>query len=273
MHRNRNAVEPWPRPETPRGKEPGMESGLKQALEYLFGRLKDTQPVTHKVGDQEYAVSADGVLGAPVRALMPQWNKPTFNVGTLSALKDLYEVKVDDFPETTGLHVADHLNVSLISLAADQFGRRHVYAKATHAQETPFKFGEYMQAEEFVIKLRASFFYNDEAVKVHKLCSNLESGTSVTLGDDGISQKVEVKTGTASKAGIEIPAEGINLVPWRTFRDAAPVNSKFLLRLKTVKDSLPMVALFEIDQKWKLDTVNSIREWLRKHIKDAKIIA
>ena len=43
---------------------------MKDVLEYLFGRLKDKQPITHKVDGQEYAVQSNGTLGAPVRAGM-----------------------------------------------------------------------------------------------------------------------------------------------------------------------------------------------------------
>lgn len=246
---------------------------MKEFLEYLFAKLKDKLPVTHTVGGQEYQVNANGTLGAPVLKLAPQWDKPIFNVATLSALKELHDAKVDDFGAEVGLHVADYLTVHLVALKADEYGRRHIFATAKHVVETPFQFGKYQEAEQFLIDLRTSFFYDDNAVKIHQLCSNLESGMTVSLADDGVSQKLEVKAGTSSRSAVEIPAEGIDLVPWRTFRDASPVSSKFLLRLKTVKDSLPQIALFEIDQKWKLDTTHSIADWLRRHIKDAKVIA
>jgi hypothetical protein len=246
---------------------------MKDILQYLFGRLKDVRPVTHEINGQHYAVAADGTLAQPVRDLAPQWDAPTFKVLTLTALAELYAAKVDEFPENVALHVVDHLTVQLVSLKADVFGRRHVYAQAGHVQDTCFKFNEYMPAEKFLIDLRTSFLYNDDAVIVQKVCSNLESGMSVNVADDGVSQALEVKAGTGSKSGVTIPAEGIGLIPWRTFRDAAPVESKFLLRLKGVKDGLPQVALYEIDQKWKLDTIHSIGEWLRRHVKDARIIA
>lgn len=246
---------------------------MKEFLQYLFGRLKDVKPVTHKVGEQEYAVTAEGTLGAPVRALAPQWDKPTFHVGTLSALKEIYEARVDDFGTEVGLHVADYLTVHLIALKADDFGRRHIFATAKYANETPFEFGKYLAVEKFLIDLRASFFFNDETVKVQQLCSRLESGSTVSVANDGMSQKIEIKIGVESKSETVIPADGVELIPWRTFRDVSPVTSKFLLQLKPIKDSLPLVALFEIDQKWKLDTIHSIGDWLRKHIKDAKVIA
>lgn len=246
---------------------------IKEALEFLSKLQTPKNPVTVEVNQQQYAVKPDGTIGDAVRDLAPQWDKPTFVVHTLSALKELWEAKLDDFPEDVALHVGDHLAVNMVSLKADEFGRRHVFALATHIEEVPFAFGKFMPAEKFLIDLRTSFLFNDNAVKIQQVCSNLSSGMTVNLADDGVSQQLEVKEGTMTKSGVTIPAEGIELIPWRSFRDAAPVTSKFLLRLRGVKDGLPEVALFEIDQKWKLDTIHSIGDWLRKNVKDAKVIA
>ncbi len=236
------------------------------------GRLKDVRPVTETVGAQEYAVKVDGTLGEHIRELAPQWEKPTFFVQTLSGLAALAKNKVDDFPEDVCLHVFDHLTVRLISLKADDFGRRHFYASAVHRECAEFPFNKYIAAEDFLIQFRRSFLFNDEAVKVQKVCSQLESGMTVNLADDGISQSLEIKTSTASRAAVTLPAEGIPLIPWRTFRDANQVESKFLLRFKG-DGGFPLVALFEIDQTWQLDCVNSIRKWLESNVKDIPIVA
>ena len=238
---------------------------LTAVTKYLFDRLKDVRPVTVDVAGQPYAVRADGTLGDPVRALMPQWDKPILHVQTLSALAQACAIGVDDFGSEVALHVVNYLRVLLVSTKADEFGRRHVFVRAEHAAECPFRFNEYMAAEKFLIDLRTSFYTNNEALKVQKVVSSLESGQTISVADDGLSQQIEVKLGTVTKSQTTLPAEGIALIPWRTFRDANPVESKFLLRLKQVKDSLPAVALFEIDQKWQLDTVNSIAAWLREN--------
>lgn len=246
---------------------------MKEFLEYLFDRLKAKMPVTVEVAGQHYAVQPNGTLGAPIRELAPQFTKPVFTVATLSALATAVTAKVDDFGVDVALHVADYRTVRLVSTKADKYGHRHVFAEAKHVDECPFEFNKYMGAEKFQIDLRTSFFLNDDAVKVLTVVSNLESGQSISVADDGLSQKLEVKLGTVSKTEIVLPSDGVPLIPWRTFRDAVPVESKFLLRLKQVKDDLPQVALFEIDQKWKLDTVNSIAHWLGKHVSGVPVIA
>lgn len=246
---------------------------MTEFLQYLFGRLKQEKPVTVKVGDEHYAVRMDGTLGDPVRALAPQWDKPTLRVGTLSALAAAVRAKIDGFPDDVALHVANEITVQLVSTKADEYGRRHLYISAVHAQETPFTFNSYMTAEAFQIGFRTSFFLTDDAMKVLTVVSNLEAGQTISTADDGLSQSIEIKAGTSSKTAVVLPKEGIPLVPWRTFRDANPVESKFLLRLKQVKDAPPMVALFEIDQKWKLDTIQSIAAWLDKQQLGIAIIA
>jgi hypothetical protein len=252
-----------------------QQSGPLEVLKYLFGRLKDARPVTHNVDGQAYRVQSDGTLGTPVLKLAPQWEPPTFNVKTLSALAELHAAGVDNLPAAdVAFHIADYLTVDLVALKADEFGRRHVYAKAVHAPDTPFKFNHYYASpEEFLIAFRASFDFNEEAVKVVQLCSTVGAGEAVAVSDDGISQEVVVKTGTVTRTAVTLPQDGIPLIPWRTFREATPVISKFLLRMKGVKDGLPQIALFEIDAKWKTDTQASIAHWLKAHAKEATILA
>lgn len=245
---------------------------VKEVLEYLFDRLKNVNPVTHMVGDQPYAVKADGTLGAPVRELVPQFTKPTLEVSTLTGLVAAYKANLDVFsPEKVALHITGVRTVSLIALQADEFGHRHIYVTAGHKQECPFVFGNYYTPEDFLIAFRSSFFFNDNAVKIQRLTSTLTSENSVSVSDDGMSQVVTVKDGTVTRSAVELPPE-IPLIPWRTFREANPVESKFMIRMKSVKDSLPMVALFEIDAKWRNDTIQSVAHYLKRELPNAIII-
>jgi hypothetical protein len=150
----------------------------------------------------------------------------------------------------------------LIALEVDECGRRRVYARARHAPETGFEFGTYYAAEDFIIKFRTSFYFNEQATKVQQLCSTLDAGSTVNVSDDGMSQTVVVSQGSISKASVTLPAEGVRLIPWRTFREAAPVESSFLLRMKADKVNVPRIALFELDEKWKVDTAHSIADTL-----------
>ncbi len=64
------------------------------------------------------------------------------------------------------------------------------------------------------------------------------------------------------------------LIPWRTFRESAPAQSEFLLRMKGAPGQLPQIALIEADGgKWRLDTIASVATWLREALPASTIIA
>lgn len=246
---------------------------IAEALKFLAEIQTPKNPQTVVVNEQTFAVKADGTLGDVVRPLDLTWPKPALLLGSLSGLVTAYKAKAGKLGARVALHVVNHLQVDLIDLDENEVGKRLVYATAKHAPDTSFQFDTYMDPEPFLLKFRASFYFNNEAVKVQQLCSTVASGSAVAVADDGISQEVTVKSGTITKAPVTLPADGIPLIPWRTFRDANPVESKFLLRMRGVKDGLPQIALFEIDGRWKIDTVNSIRSYLAGELEEAIIIA
>jgi hypothetical protein len=43
--------------------------------------------------------------------------------------------------------------------------------------------------------------------------------------------------------------------------------------MRAVKDGLPQIALFEIDAKWRVETIASIAHYLKKELPEATIIA
>lgn len=240
-------------------------------LSWVLGRLTEPKPVTHLVGSQPYAIQENGTLGFPVRELAPQWTKPTLHVSTLDGLIGAIQSGLDDMPSEVALHVQDPTTVAVISMKADEFGRRHLWAQATHKEECPFQFGKYYDPEAFLLAFRASFAFNEAAVKVQRLLSTLSSESSVSVSDDGISQTVTAKVGAVTRASVELPSE-IPLIYWRTFREADPVESKYMLRLKGEPGKVPLAALFEVDARWRLDTVESVARYLAAALPGAIIL-
>lgn len=179
-------------------------------LGYLFDRLKADRPVITEVKGQPYAVTTEGTLGKPIRDLEPQWTKPLFRAGSLGALVALYRAGLDDFEADTAFHVVNYRSVDLVRLKADDYGYRHVYASAVYGEETPFRFNQFLRPDKFLIDFRASFYWNDEAVKVATVLSHLESAHSVTVADDGLSQKIEIaqETHATQKIPVTLPARG-----------------------------------------------------------------
>lgn len=245
---------------------------MNDILKSIFEKLKDKRPVFETVDGQPYAVQADGTLGQPIRPLAPQWSFPTLRVRTLSALVEAYEKGIDGLEKKdVAFLVSNYDSVQLVSLKADDYGRRHIWADASHTQETPFNFGQYYLPEAFYIAFRASFHLTDAALKVLTLVSGITSSSSVTVADDGYSQRTEIKQGLTSTQAVDLPTE-IPLVPWRSFHEARLVESKYMLRLKgNNPGQLPTVGLFEVDGKWRKESIDAIADWLKANAKGAVV--
>lgn len=246
---------------------------IKEALEFLSKLQTPKNPTTVTVHDLPFSVKPDGTLGEYIREPDTRVHYLALEVKTLSALVQAYTAGLDHLDvAAAAVHIVDPWLVEIIDVSADDYGYRHTFARARHEAEIDFTFDSFYLPEDFLIKFRAAFYFNEEATKVQKLCSTLEAGSSVSVADDGMSQTVVITSGTINKTPVTLPAEGVPLIPWRTFREADPVESKFLLRMKTAKEGLPRIALFEIDEKWKLDTIASIAKYLKSSLPEGAII-
>jgi hypothetical protein len=247
---------------------------MHDAIQLLLNKLKDRRPVVKDVAGQPYAIQSDGTLGAAIRPLAPQWTAPTLQVRTLAGLIEAYKQKLDGLvAEDVVVQVVDYDHVILRRLKADEYGRRHIYVDAKYKPETPYTFGEYYTQEKFTINFSASFHLNDDAVMVLKLVSTLSSASSVTVADDGYSQRTTITQDNVTRQSVDIPKE-IPLIPWRTFHEPGLplVVSKYMLRLRGIKDTVPTIALHEVDGKWRTDTMAGITAYIRKELPKAVVI-
>ena len=239
------------------------------------------RPVTVEVDGSSFAVKADGTLGDAVYKPLPvaPVATPKLELKTLSGLVAAYEANVDDFKagkkEEYAVQVDSFEQVSLVSLRADEWGRRQVWARAVSAEKNPFPFEEYLDAEKFLILAQASFLpIEGHYTTMLKLCNSLTAETGVHVADDGFSQKITAHAGGVKHGEVTLPPR-IRLRPYRTFREVDPVESDFLLRFKAKQGALPTVALIPVDAgRWKTDTAMQVAHWLKGHLpKEATVIA
>jgi hypothetical protein len=249
-------------------------------LDWFKSLNKADRAVTVEVRGDHFAVNADGTLGAPIHPVLPvaPVATPVLQLSTLSGLVAAYKANVDGFNEGHGafaVQVESFDSVALVSLQADEWGRRHVWARAKSAEINPFKFDQYMDPEMFLITAQAGFMPIDgNYTNMLKLCSSLKAGSSVHVADDGYSQKVVISDGGVEHGEVSLPPR-LGLRPYRTFREIDPVESDFLLRFKAQKDALPLVALLSVDGGgWKTDTAHAVGGWLKRNLPEgATIIA
>jgi hypothetical protein len=255
---------------------------FKDVCEYVVGLVKHKpeQTLVKEVEGYHYEVvpSEEGLqLGKQIVKPHPRAPiaKPTLNVATLTGLVAAFKAKIDEFPATkVGVHVIDPLTVALVSLDADEYGRRHEYVRATCGEKTPFQFETFQQTEQFLISLQSSFLPDENVIALQRIASTLSSESSISVQDDGFSQKVVVKQGGVTYSEVPVPPR-IVLFVYRTFREIDPVRGEFMFRMRGETGKMPAVALMDIDAgKWKLNAMGLVRSYLEKNLpKDVVVIA
>jgi len=228
---------------------------IKEALQYLVGL---GAPNVSTQNDLPYTDKTLTLIAPPVCPNVP--------VATLSGFADA--IAAMQLQECL-LLVDSPLSVRCMDIQPSEFGRREVYVIAAH-DGAQFKFGQFMNPEEFAIGLRSKFVVADSVTDdleyVLKMAANVGAGAVATAEDDGMSQKVTVTRGIALK-GVETLKPIVSLTPWRTFPEIIQPTSRFVFRARGRGDGqVPELGLFEADGgQWKIDAANSIASWLQSN--------
>lgn len=192
----------------------------------------------------------------------------TEEVGTLTGFSDLVAAHINQLPDAWApvknfIHVLSPTVVTLSRLYCNEWGRRQTDVICKLPAFGKFSFGEYLDQERFIIGLQSFFDPSPPDMEyLYRIAGNLTAEQVQTGTDDGLSQKVAMRTGVvlAENAVVE---RLVTLKPWRTFREIAQPESTFIFRLKTVKDEIPVLALLVADgEKWQLDASQAIKTWL-----------
>jgi hypothetical protein len=221
-------------------------------------------------------IGADGVARTdkPLTTIVPLIADPV-RVQTLLGFTQLVSEKIDGFdPKTALIHVQHSGSVVLLASSADNFGRRKVFVNAFCEEGPKFQFGNFMASEQFLIALQTLFVPGAGDIDyILRMTSALAAEAVSTADDDGISQRVAVRSGAVLKTQ-EVVKPRIKLAPYRTFREVEQPVSEYVFRLRSREGDLPTCALFEADGgKWKLDAIQNIATWLSRNTTDIPVIA
>jgi hypothetical protein len=109
-------------------------------LEELFDKIaevfKKEEPVTTVIDGKTYAIRENRTLGDYVRP-PADLEAPTLNVVTLSGFVDAYNANIDEFPAGVAVQAENFDSVALVSMKADEFGRRHVWLRRRRVRRIP----------------------------------------------------------------------------------------------------------------------------------------
>ena len=160
------------------------------------------------------------------------------------------------------IQAEDYRTVKVFTTYGDKFDRYVLY---TCNADTPrISTGSYKDYESAVVELRSLYIPNDGTEYLLKLLSSISSESKVTTTDNGVTQKVEAKSGIALKEVVTVEPR-VSLKPFRTFLEVPQPESEFLLRIS----QSGTIGLFEADGGvWKLEATRNIAAYFEEALKD-----
>lgn len=235
---------------------------IKDAINRL---LELAEPQIIDVEGRQYA--SKGII--PIHRPGPS----PLKLDTLTGLKDYLEANRDELDkEGLMLHVSDFGSVNLLSSLGERWNDRSVYAQA-NAYQNPFRFGFWIEHEEFMIQLQCMFVQDERMAAVLSTIGNIVDENIQNNSDDGVTQKVTVRTGVSMVSSVSI-VNPVTLRPFRTFLEIEQPASPFVLRMRSSKPEGVYCALFEADGgQWKNEAMMSIKKWLRDNVPSVTVVA
>lgn len=229
---------------------------IKKALEYI-NELKE--PFIREIDGNTYS-------DKPLERINYIPYAGAIEMVTLSSFVEYIKANVDVMADKMIVHVVSPTEVRLYS-ALDS-DRKREYLVNVRAGLPDFRFGSFIDHENFVIALQSKFAPNEDRDLVLKFAGTVEDGTVAQYGDDGVTQKATVKTGLASKADAVVP-NPVTLIPYRTFLEVQQPASDFIFRMKSANGV--QCAIFEADGgAWKNEAMDNIKEYLKNELADLK---
>jgi hypothetical protein len=233
---------------------------IKDALQYLIG-LGNTR--TFEIGGRTLAT--DKLY--PVVPPTPEAIKVHSLSGLVGYIKSQFDNTESYNYEKLMVHVVNPITVVAFD-PLDEEAQRATYIAAS-AMVPEFRFGNWYDSEEFIIKLQAGYGVTDDLKTILKVVGNIKEENVANYGDDGVSQQVTAKTGVATVGNIKVPNPVI-LKPYRTFIEVEQPESAFVFRLQNG----PRCALFEADGgAWKIAAMARIRDYLKNELGNMETVS
>lgn len=198
-------------------------------------------------------------------------------LSTLTGLKDYIQGNLDALVKAQMFIVVKSFEEVNLLLAADSKTkiRQNPVTVKLDRQGKTFPFGQFLEVDDFIIKISTLFQDTEDLVKIRQYVSRLTVTDSIQTEDDGVSQSANIKKGiSGALSDVKLAPLGLKLKPWRTFVEVEQPESSFIFRMKLYGDKVPACAILESDGgAWKSSAVKSIKDWLGKNIKGINIIA
>lgn len=163
-------------------------------------------------------------------------------------------------PRIELIHVKNPGQVYVYGAIEGRNQKRPCYLAAEMFGSKSFPFDSWQDQEMFVICAQTSFVASNERAKLLAFAGNIIDEAVSNQADDGVSQKVSTRKGV-SLVGAEKAPNPIRLQPYRTFPEVDQPASDYIFRLRK-KDGVEMALFKTADNRWELEAINSIKDYL-----------
>ena len=224
----------------------------RSALEKFEEIVKDTIPIaTEEINGVTYTKDSLKRIDPyiPRRELM--------EVNSLKSLVALIKSDLSNNNVNLPIRlVVDERMVSAYSELDINLDREYLYKARAQAPEITFD--RYLSVEEMIIQTQTCFVDTENKSAFISVISKLSKDSTVELLDDGVTQKVKVSQGVATKSEVAL-SPLVRLAPYRTFFEVDQPEQLFLVRI----NQHTQVALFDAaGGMWKQQCQEVIREYL-----------
>ena len=190
-------------------------------------------------------------------------NRPSsIDVNGLDSVCKLVRNEVEHVGLKVFVQVEDYRTVKVFTTLDCDNERFYLYR--CHADTPAVTMGRFMSYENAVIEIRSLYIPNDDTKYLLSLLSSISNESKVTSTDNGVTQKVEAKSGIALNSMVEVKPRVV-MKPFRTFIEVEQPESEFLLRI----DQNGCIGMFQADGGvWKLEATRNVAAYFENELKD-----
>ena len=227
---------------------------LKDLAQYIVGLSKPE------------LVDIDGMKFSDRSLVRYDYKEPVpLHFKSITGLIDYLASGLDYCIEDSFILIEDYDLIKFLSPLSDT-NDRELYA-ICRPDKIDIIFNRFIDRETFNIMLQTGFVETENLSEILKYIGNMSDKSVRTIGDDGISQEITIKTATQGLVDVFIP-NPVDLKPYRTFTEIDPVESKFVFRLKEGG----YCALFEADGgAWKIETMRTLYKYVIDRCKELNL--
>lgn len=184
---------------------------------------------------------------------------------TLLSVCDYVNLCAEKEGVTVGYLIVESPADIKVVISADQTFRRRQYPFTASAIVDRFSYGQNISIDEFIPKVKSMFSDGGDKDELLKFTGNVTAESSVSVEDDGTTQRVQVKKGIARREDVALP-QTVVLHPFETFPEIDQPARKFVFRIQKDENTFYCRLIPADGEAWKVPVKEQIAAFLKEKL-------